>query len=271
MPSIVVAGLVAAPAPLPAPPGSRPSAVVAPEDLAGPGDAHLAGASHALLLGERRHEVLVRRQAAALADRGLAVAWRTLPHGPGAILLLAAQGASAALSPGETVAYVEALADRTWSGAWTPSVANLAEPQPTMSQHLRSVAPGGEGFVVTMSGPAPAVRGVGQRTEPDEPAVERGTLYCADLERVPARAREQLLAASGCSTVVDLPSLRVESSDRLGTTKAVEAVALPGGAGVYLPALTGRCPTCAEPVFVDYCPFCHVRRTSSVEPRGALA
>ncbi|WP_203747300.1 hypothetical protein [Cellulomonas chitinilytica] len=271
MPSIVVSAMVASADPLPAPPGVPRSTVVAPADLAGPDPGVVAGASHALLVGERRHELLVRKQAAALADRGVAVAWRTLPHGPGALLMLASQAASASLSAGETVAFLDALAAQTWSGAWTPSVTKLEDPAPSMSQHVRSLSPGGDGFVVTLSGPAPAVRGVGPRARPDEPAVDRGTLYCGGLDRVPAHARTHLLAASGCTEIVDLPGIRPREHDRLGTSRAVEAVALPGGAGVYLPAMTGRCPACAEPVFTDFCPFCHVRRTVSVEPRGASA
>ena len=230
----------------------------------------LGDATHALVIGERRHQTLVRRHAAALADRGPAVAWRTLPHGPGAILVLANQAAAIGLDAGQTVAFLDVLAEQTWSGAWTPTVANLTEPAPSVGQHLRSLTPGGSGFVVTLSGPHPSVQPVGRTTAP-EPGPDRGTLYCADPDALSPEARAHLLAASRCTTVVDVPLMRVGAAGRLGTDRAVEAVALPGGGGVHLPAARGTCPTCATTVFTDFCPFCHVRRTAPTDSRGALA
>ena len=35
------------------------------------------------------------------------------------------------------------LAARTWSGAWTPTVARLEDPVPSLGQHLRSWMPSG--------------------------------------------------------------------------------------------------------------------------------
>ncbi|KQS99598.1 hypothetical protein [Cellulomonas sp. Leaf395] len=269
MPAIAITALLDVGADAPDTGASRIT-VVAPTDLAGVNSTTLGDATHVLVIGERRHETLVRRYAAALADRGPTVAWRTLPHGPGAILVLANQAASIGLDAGQSVAFLDALAGLTWSGAWTPSVANLTDPAPSLGEHLRSLTPGGKGFVVTLSGPNPSVDAVGKATVP-EPGPDRGTLYCANPDLLPPAAREQLLAASRCSTVVEVPLMRVDVVGRLGTDRAVEAVALPGGGGVQLPAARGTCPTCATTVFTDFCPFCHVRRTDPSDFRGALA
>jgi len=269
MPAIVITALLDVGTDAPATGASRVT-VVAPTDLAGVSSTDLADATHALVIGERRHDTLVRRYAAALADRGPAVAWRTFPHGPGALLVLANQAASIGLDAGQTVAFLDAVASLTWSGAWTPSVANLSDPAPSIGEHLRSLTPGGKGFVVTLSGAHPSVEPVGRPVAP-EPGPDRGTLYCATPDLLTPAAREHLLAASRCSTVVEVPLMHVGVVGRLGTDRAVEAVALPGGGGVQLPAARGTCPTCATTVFSDFCPFCHVRRTDPTDLRGALA
>ncbi|NUU18148.1 hypothetical protein HP550_12900 [Cellulomonas humilata] len=270
MAAIVVSALVALGADSPALGVPSRALVITPGDLAAPDAADLAGASHALVIGERRHEPLVRRHAAALADRGLPVAWRALPHGPGAILLIANQAAAVGLDAGRTVAFVDELARTTWSGAWTPTVAKLEHPAPSVGQHLRSWAPMGAGFVVTLSGTSPAVRAVGHDVAPDEPTEARGPLYGGAPEWIPEAARAHLLAASGCTEIVELDALVLDPAERFGTGRAVELVALPA-ARLQLPVPRGACPTCDTAVVTDFCPFCHVRRTDPVDSRGAIA
>ena len=270
MPAIAITALLDVGADAPDTGASRIT-VVAPTDLAGVNSTTLGDATHALVIGERRHETLVRRYAAALADRGPTVAWRTFPHGPGAILVLANQAASIGLDAGQTVAFLDALAGLTWSGAWTPSVANLTDPAPSLGEHLRSLTPGGKRLRRHPLGPEPL--GARGRQGDQSPSRDRTAAPCTapNPDLLPPAAREQLLAASRCSTVVEVPLMRVDVVGRLGTDRAVEAVALPGGGGVQLPAARGTCPTCATTVFTDFCPFCHVRRTDPSDFRGALA
>jgi hypothetical protein len=123
---------------------------------------------------------------------------------------------------------------------------------------------------VTLSGPSPSVDRVRPISPAAEPVTSRGTLYCADLAKVPAAAQQHLLSLSGCHEIVDLPALRLDTSGRFGTADAVEAVALPK-TELHLPRHSRRCPSCGTSVVATYCTFCHVSRTDGPDLQGALA
>lgn len=244
--------------------------VVAPDDLVGGVAALASTGTHVLLLGEQRHEPLVRRTAALLRDHGVPVAWRALPHGPAAVLLMASQVAAADVDAGTAVAFGDHLAEQTWSGAWTPSVSRLEHPSVTVGQHLGSWLPGGAGYVVTFSGPQPAVQKVGGEVTPAEPQAPRGDLYGAGVSRLKPAARVALATVSGGGDAVELSGLAVDVVGRVGSPHAVELVALPATDQLQLPASRSTCVVCSALVFTDFCPFCHVRPLAA-EPRGALA
>ncbi|KSW18195.1 hypothetical protein [Cellulomonas sp. B6] len=243
--------------------------LTAPDDLPGLADRLPGPGEHVLLVGEKRHEHLVRRQAALLSDTGRPVAWRTAHHGPVALLLVAQQVAAAGVDAGIAAVLADQLLEGTWSGAWTPSVARLEHPQVAVGQHLRSWLPGGDGFVVTFSGPVPEARGVG-RAAPAEPAVARGEVYGSGLSRIPAAALQDVLTTAGSSGTVEVAALTLDPRGRVGSDDAVELVALPADQRIDLPPARGRCGVCDALVFADTCPFCHVR-PAAVDPRGALA
>lgn len=247
-----------------------PLTLVAPGDLVGGAAALASTGAHVLLLGEQRHEPLVRRAAALLHDHGLPVAWRAVPHGPDAVLLMASQVAAAGVDAGTAVAFSDHLAAQTWSGAWTPSVAKLEHPRVSVGQHLNSWLPGGPGYVVTFSGPEPAVQKVGREIAPALPVVPRGALYGTGVARLKPAARVALSTVSGGGDAVELSSLAVDPLGRIGSPHAVELVALPATDQLELPASRGACGVCGALVFTDFCPFCHVRPLAA-EPRGALA
>lgn len=224
---------------------------------------------HVLLLGESRHEPLVRRHAALLSDAGRPTVWRAVHHGPAALLLVANQVAAAGVDAGIAVVVADRLLAQTWSGAWTPSVSRLEHPQVAVGQHLRSWLPGGDGFVVTFSGPLPEARAVG-RASAAEPVVVRGEVYGAGIGRVPPSALRDVLTTSGATGTVDLPALALDTHGRVGSDGAVELVALPTEQRLELPPARGRCGVCDALVFSDHCPFCHVR-PAVVDPQGVLA
>ena len=236
-----------------------PVLLCAPDDVDALWSSVPAGATHVLLVGERRHEAHVRRHAALLSDRGLAVSWRCLPHGPAAVVVLAMQTAWADLDPGLLPAFLDELAARTWSGAWTTTVAHLAEPAPSLGQHLRSWVPGGGGFLVTLSG-TPAVTPVTGAVPPAQPVMSRGSLLCA-ATKVPASALRSAVTLAGASDTVELPGLELDPRSRFGSARAVEMVALPADADVGLPdtASLPRCGVCDAAVPSQFCSYCHVR------------
>jgi hypothetical protein len=243
-------------------------AVVDPRSLDDVMDLADRTSGHVLLVGERRHEVLVRRQAAALADRGNPVAWRTWPHGPGALVVLAYQAAHPRLHAATTVAYIDRLAATSWSGVWTPSVARLEDPAPSVGQHVRSWGPGA-GFLVTLAGPRTGVLPVG---DGDLGLTFGGAcnVVCGAPERLPERARAQVLAATGAHDLEPVPAMAFDLTERVGSGKAVEIVAT-STAAVDLPSPRGTCVSCGERLPSAFCPFCRTRPVASTEPQGATA
>lgn len=242
-------------------------------DLSASANPSAVPATHVVLLGESRHEAAVRRHAAALADRGPAVAWRALPHGPGAIALIASQVGAVTAGGGDAglaVAFVDTLTPQAWSAAWLPSVARLEHPAPSVGQHLRSWGPAGDGFVATFSGPDPRVRRVGAVAGADAPAVERGAVYCAAVAELSDAAQADVLALSGGSHLVDLPGLRVSPAARTGSARAVELVALPALDRLTVGRSAGPCPICGAVLVAAFCTYCHVRRAEGDAQRGAV-
>lgn len=242
--------------------------LVPPDDLPALLEQLDGRATHILLLGEKRHEPLVRRHAALASDAGCPVAWRVAHHGPAALVLVANQVAAAGVDAGIAVVIADRLLEQTWSGAWTPSVAKLEHPEVAVGQHLRSWLPGGDGFVVSFSGPLPEARAVG-RASAAEPVLRRGDLYGAGLSRLPAAALQDALTTSGATGTADLPALALDTKGRVGVDGAVELVALPVEQRMDLPPARGRCDVCDALVFSENCPFCRVRHVAA-DPRGVL-
>lgn len=243
--------------------------LVAPDDLPDLVERLAGRTTHILLLGEKRQEPLVRRHAALVSDAGCPVAWRAVHHGPAAVVLVASQVAAAGVDAGVAVVLADRLLEQTWSGAWTPSVAKLEHPEVAVGQHLRSWLPGGDGFVVTFSGPLPEARTVGRASQA-EPVVARGDVYGAGLGAVPEPALRDVLTTAGSGGTVEVPALAVDTRGRVGAAGAVELVALPAEQRMELPPARGRCGVCDALVFTATCSFCNVR-PADVDPRGVPA
>lgn len=264
--------------------GARALVGGAPVVLADPSDVSaLLGAlppstTHVLLLGEGRHGAVLRQHAALLADTGPAVASLALPHGPAALIVLALHAAAARVDAGLLPGAVEDLAQRTWSGAWTPSVARLEDPSPSFSQHVRSLLPGGHGFVVSAA-PAPGVLAV-KDAPPDaradhDPAHARGVLYSA-VPGLPDVVLRTAFAVSGAQECTELHGLALDMVGRFGDGQAVEMFALPADQRLHTPdpARMPRCAVCEAVTPEHYCAYCHVRPAdveapARTESRGA--
>ncbi|QTE29949.1 hypothetical protein [Pengzhenrongella sicca] len=218
-----------------------------------------ADVTHCVLLGERQHESLVRRHAALLSDRGVAVAWRVVPHGPAAVVAIALEAATQQLDAGQVPEYLGELAARTWSGAWMPSVAKLEKPAPSVLQHLRSLAPGGNGFLVSLSGDADVVA-VGTATNPRTRGY-RCTSVISVSAAMPEPALRDVLTLCGAGERIVVPALSFDPRERFGSAKAIEMVALPVGNEIPMPLADSlpRCVVCAAVVPAEFCSFCHVR------------
>lgn len=245
------------------------------------------GATHAIVIGEPRHELAVRHHAALAADLGLAVARRTVPAGPLGLLATARRAVRAAttadggLAVGLVPARLDEAAAAAWFGAWVPRVTRLDHPAPGLGQHLRSWLPVREGFLVTLgaqpgvSGVARATRGARRRAARaeaasttrggDSPAPAREVLTASGA--LPDAAGRLALAAAGAASVdvgTGADGDAALAAARFGAG-AVELVALPT-ASAHAPAgplIT--CPACAAKVPRGFCPYCRVRPSAVVD------
>lgn len=221
-----------------------------------------------LVMGERRFEREVGREAALLADRlHVGVARRLLPHGPLAVRYLAEVAAQNwVLGPTLAVELLDRVAAVTFSGAWMPRVGRLASPSPTLGQHLRSWWPGGRGFIAVHT-PVEAVQAVKElrelvSIEPHGPLLSGGVL--------PGQVRDVVLARTRCPSIVDVDAV-VAPRARYGSDRAIELVALPAD----VPSLVtvgghgNACSVCGLSHAGSVCPFCHAESASVDIPSGS--
>jgi hypothetical protein len=154
-----------------------------------------------------------------------------------------------------------ALRTTTW-GAWLPSVTRLADPQPSMRQHVSSWF-GGDGFFAVRGESGWVSKLPVQRWEPAQrlprPAASGGgpeEYACAAAGELP----EPAIAALFQMGLASRPQRRAPFGDAAavwGSAKAVEFVITPGGA-LEVGEPSGTCKVCAEPVLGTTCPFCRI-------------
>lgn len=166
------------------------------------------------------------------------------------LLALAACGMTALESrveSTEVVAQLQSMLATTDAGVWLRRVHRLRAPQPRFAQHLRSMLPGGRGYIATMT---------------PEPLVVAS-----------AKAREAVAEHAG-------HLVSEETDDRMGTEVLTEVFGpewntLPpvgstatryGSSGVEYVRLgrddalsTQTCPLCSLTVSGQVCPFCRAR------------
>jgi hypothetical protein len=223
-----------------------------------------AGDEPVVVLGEERDAALVRAQASVLADRDddRAVAARPIPHSPLAVLTLAALAAgSPSHDEGQVMAELDAAIATTLSLAWTRGVGGLAEPQPSLRQHLRSWLPWGAGFVVQHH-PARGVVPVSGTARPLWPAGSEAIRHELWVSGdAPQRALDWAHAAGGTQTTRRVAAA-VDPKQRYGAPGAVEMCAVPTNPGALVRWVSdSSCPVCTRLTPTGTCAFC--KRSSS--------
>lgn len=149
-------------------------------------------------------------------------------------------------SPG-VVAQLQSMLATTDSGVWLRRVHRLRSPQPRFSQHLRSMLPGGRGYVATMSPDRMVVSAAGAA---DALVPHDGHLVSEETEDAMATAVLSEVFGAQSSTLPPVGS----TAARYGAS-GVEYARL--GRDDALP--THTCPVCALTVGGHVCPFCRVR------------
>jgi hypothetical protein len=188
----------------------------------------------------------------------IAVTWMISEHAPLAILSALALARTATDEPAIGVDLVRQLLARSWSGAWSHSVAKLAEPSPRLSQHLRSLLPG-SGFLIRQS-PLPAV--LSQPRTDDVPSAGIDRVLLVQDGAVPPPLAKRLSGAAGVSAVrqVALPGRwrSVYGTDRTG-----QLALLPADAHALIEPADQRCPSCLLIQSTAVCPYCRVLNQSA--------
>lgn len=166
------------------------------------------------------------------------------------LLAMAACGMTALESrvdSSEVVAQLQSMLATTDSGVWLRRVNKLRSPQPRFGQHLRSMLPGGRGYVATMT-PAPMV--VASAKAPQAIPAHGGHLVSEETDDT--MATEVLTEVFGPERNA-LPPVGATAS-RYGAP-GVEYARL----GRDDALTTHICPVCALTVSGRVCPFCRAR------------
>lgn len=206
-------------------------------------------ATHVVVLTRPDTSAQARLQATVAAGQHPHIAFSVLEREV-SLLALAACGMTALESPvdsTEVVAQLQSMLATTDSGVWLRRVNKLRSPQPRFGQHLRSMLPGGRGYVATMG---PESRVVSSTKAAEAVSAHPGHLVSEDTEET--MAGEVLTAVFGGvpntlpsvgSTAARYGSPGVEYA-RLGRDGALDAHV---------------CPVCSLTVAGSICPFCRAR------------
>jgi hypothetical protein len=189
-------------------------------------------------------------------------------HAPLAVLSAMTLAQSVTEDPVRGVGLVHRLLENAWSGAWSNSVARLAEPAPSLAQHLRSLLPGA-GFLIRQA-PQPAVLGTPRSDDVTASPIERVLLVQEGA--VPGPIAGRLAQATAVTTVrqVTMPG---RWSSVYGTDRTGQLALMPAEPQLLLDRVTHRCPACRLEQVSSVCPFCRVlaRPTASAGSTGGLS
>lgn len=206
-------------------------------------------ATHVVVLTRSETRSQARLQTTIAAGQHPSIAFTVLEHDV-SLLALAACGMTALEAHAdstEVVAQLQSLLATTDSGVWLRRVHKLRSPQPGFAQHVRSMFPGGRGYVATM-GPEPKVLASGKAAE----AVPQHAGHLVSEEGDDVLAREVLTEVFGEPANTFPP---VGSTAARYGSPGVEYARL--GRDDALP--THICPVCTLTVGGSTCPFCRAR------------
>ncbi|MGL4743590.1 MAG: hypothetical protein ACRCXL_04270 [Dermatophilaceae bacterium] len=140
--------------------------------------------------------------------------------------------------------------DHVSSGLWVQKATRLTAPNPSFRQHLRSLVPGGPGFVALRS---PEPRLVKADAGGCDPSMARGRLVVGAEPDAPGLDR--LRAWFGGDTMCVPPAM---ASVRHGYGDAGFEFAIVDEAVAAPDPARGHCRVCGETLHHPACPFCHV-------------
>ena len=168
------------------------------------------------------------------------------------LVSLSAQVSNSVETAHEAVAQLHQLVPAVWSGVWMRSVTGLDEPRPTIAQHLRSLMPGGPGYLATLT---PYLRierlptAAGVSVLPGSTLIVGGQLREPELQQIKGQA-----AVS--RSVVRAPV--EDGKSQYGSSDAIELVWMQGAQVLPPSRPSGWCQVCRSPVWGQFCPFCQV-------------
>lgn len=208
-----------------------------------------ASATHVVVLTRPETRSQAKLQTTIAAGQHPHIAFSVLEREV-SLLTLASCGMTALESRDDStdvVAHLQSLLSTSDAGVWLRRVHKLRSPQPKFGQHLRSMLPGGRGYIATMT-PEPLViasaKAPGVVAEHDGHVVTEETddpMAIAVLTEVFGDDRNSLPAVG--STAARYGSAGVEYV-RLGRDDAMA---------------THTCPVCSLTVSGRVCPFCRAR------------
>ncbi|WP_338749353.1 hypothetical protein [Janibacter alittae] len=227
-----------------------PLVVVAADDpVALSGWTQVSSATHVVVLTRPETHSQAKLQTTIAAGQYPQVAFSVLEREV-PLLALAACGMTALESRAdstEVVAQLQSMLETTHAGVWLRRVHRLRAPQPKFTQHLRSMLPGGRGYIAAMS-PEPLVVASAAASG----AIAEHAGHFVSEETGDPMAREVLTEIFGAEGDT-LPAVG-STAARYGSP-GVEYVRL--GRDDALP--THSCPVCSLTVSGRVCPFCRAR------------
>jgi hypothetical protein len=212
------------------------------------------GLEHLIYVGRQTHAPAMAVAANLLTGRlpqlhVSTATWRTTTL---SLAALSAQVSNAVETAHEAVAQLHQLVPAAWSGVWMPSLTGLDDPQPTFAQHLRSLMPGGPGYLATLT---PHQRIDRLPTASGVSAPRGSTLIVGGQLREPELQQIQGQAALSHSVV---RAAVEDGKSQYGSSDAVELVWMQGAQVMPRSRPSGWCPVCHSPVWGEFCPFCQV-------------
>ncbi|NYI70868.1 hypothetical protein GGQ54_001428 [Naumannella cuiyingiana] len=209
---------------------------------------------HVLVLAPEYAEIETARQKHVLASAmpEVACAVLALPHHAFGLMAFAVTIDSGRgrlwHDPGQAVAIVQDLSDRSRSVVWHPRLGGLADPRPNALQTIGGLV--GQGWFATVGEP-------GLSRQPPQP---EGGLHWSVAGAPPAKLRQALGGLS--VTEVDFP-------DEQGAPYCTRGSVQLGGLAAVRPAAEGAgCRVCGAMIVDEHCRFCLQRPTESRSRQG---
>lgn len=219
------------------------------------------GADGALFVSCLREDLAEVRRCLALVSVGLPGITTVLEPVFGSPLAVAVGsalvgGAGPEARTEQQLAAFDLMRSTLWSAVWLPRVSKLADPSPSMMQHVRSWVPGG-GFLAVYDSSPRVVRAGNPPLKGLERAPKGAMLVTAD-SGAPSWVRQHLASAVHPLSTAELRSWR-NPADAFGVAEAGEYVLVPAQLleiAKLTPDVVTNCRGCGIRHPRPVCPFC---------------